>query len=74
MIDNTREDAYKPLKRLIPIPDWKKRYDWPKESTIRYWIFHADENGFNKAIVRVGRRILIDEEAFFQWIQNNQGK
>lgn len=38
---------------------------------IRDRIFHADTNGLKKlgAVLRNGRRVLINEEKFFQWLQ-----
>ncbi len=41
---------------------------------IRDRIHHADSNGLKKygAILRNGRRVLIDEEKFFQWLKENQ--
>ncbi len=43
---------------------------------LRFRIFHENENGLADAgvIIRNGRRILIDEERFFNWLmsQNNQ--
>ncbi len=37
---------------------------------IRSLIFHGDSNGLNAsgAIIRIGRKILIDEEKFFGWV------
>lgn len=55
--------------RLIPVPNWNKYHEWPTQAGLRYWIFHAKANGFDSVIRRIGRRILIDESAFFQWIQ-----
>lgn len=57
------------MPHLIPVTKWKKYHSWPTEAGLRYYIFHADLNGFNQVIKRVGRRILIDEELFFQWIE-----
>jgi hypothetical protein len=74
MIAPFNKDDYGPRKRYIPIPEWKKYYDWPKESAFRFWIFNAQQNGFNKVIIRVGRRILIDEDAFFDWLLEQQVK
>ena len=31
-------------------------------------IFHAKRNGFAKAFKRVGKRVLIDEEVFFECV------
>ena len=39
------------------------------ESGLRHLIFHADTNGFNKVIKRIGRKILIDVNAFDAWIE-----
>ena len=43
---------------------------------LRWQIFNSSTNGLNssKAIVRLGKRVLIDEEKFFQWIDGQQGK
>lgn len=54
--------------RLITVPDWPNHHSWPPIGGLRYLIFNARHNGINKAIRRVGRRVLIDEAAFFQWV------
>lgn len=33
---------------------------------IRHIRFHATENGFARAFVQIGRRVYINEEAFFE--------
>jgi hypothetical protein len=35
---------------------------------MRHLIFFAKSNGFDAVIRRVGRRVLIDEAAFFAWV------
>lgn len=69
-------DANSNSNRLIPVPDWKKYHEWPPIGGLRHLIFNEKTNGFNKVIKRVGRRILIDEQAFFKWVeeQNNGGR
>lgn len=62
-----------PPTRLIPIPDWNFHHPWPPIGGLRHLIFHADQNGFSKAIRRIGRRVLIDEAAFFQWVDEQGG-
>ena len=59
-------------KRLIPVPNWNEHHEWPKLGGLRHYIFHAKTNGFDSVIKRIGRRILIDEKAFFQWVENQQ--
>lgn len=60
--------------KLIPLLDWPQFHTYPGISTLRWLVFHAESNGFNKVIRRIGRRILIDEAAFFEWVeeQNRQ--
>jgi len=58
-------------KRLIPVPKWNQYHEWPPQGGLRHLIFHAKTNGFDRVIRRVGRRILIDEAAFFEWVDQN---
>ena len=53
--------------RLIPVPDWNKHHPWPSQAGLRHLIFHADCNGFDDVIRRIGRRVLVDERKFFSW-------
>lgn len=61
--------------RYIPVPNWEKHHDWPKIGGLRNLIFNGKTNGFDQfnVIKRVGRRVLINEAAFFEWVAN-QGK
>ncbi|HBC0463165.1 TPA: hypothetical protein I8Y81_000288 [Legionella pneumophila] len=59
--------------RYIPVTNWNDYHIWPPLGGIRYLIFHKEKNGFNKVIKKVGKRVLIDEAAFFEWVAN-QGK
>ena len=43
------------------------------EASLRYHIFNETKNGIDKAIKRVGRKILIDEGLFFQWLEDMNG-
>lgn len=40
------------------------------ENSLRYHIFHEKSNGLDIAIRRVGRKILLNEDAFFEWVEN----
>jgi hypothetical protein len=59
----------KSTSRLIPATEWNKHHPWPPLGGLRYLIFNAQRNGFGAAIRRVGRRVLIDEQAFFAWVE-----
>jgi hypothetical protein len=41
---------------------------------LRWLLFHRETNGLKCAIVRVGRRLLIDEDKFFAWLETQQGQ
>jgi len=56
-----------PKGRLIPVTKWEDVHLWPSERSLRHYIFNEDTNGFSQCLVRVGRRVLIDEDLFFDW-------
>lgn len=61
-------------RKLIPVTSWNEHHAWPPQGGLRYLIFNAEKNGFDKVIRRAGRRVLIDEQAFFQWMDaQNEG-
>lgn len=53
--------------QLIPVSAWANSHPWPPKGGLRHLIFHAKTNGFADVIRRIGRRVLIDEAAFFEW-------
>ena len=61
--------------RLIPVSQWNDHHVWPPPGGLRHLIYHAHENGFDRVVRRVGRRVLIDEKRFFSWVEdrNNGG-
>ena len=58
--------------QLIPVPDWNKKHPWPPLGGLRNLIFNRAANGFDKVVKKVGRRVLIDEQAFFTWVEEQQ--
>jgi len=58
--------------RYIPVTKWNDYHVWPPIGGLRHLIFHAKTNGFDKVVVRSGRRVLIDENAFFEWMRNKK--
>jgi len=52
----------------------KEHHQWPPVGGMRHLIFFAKKNGFEKVIRRCGRRVLIDEAAFFQWMEEQNAK
>jgi hypothetical protein len=73
MIDQKLDKPSQVPTRLIPVPQWHQHHPWPPLGGLRGLVFNSNTNGFDKVIRRVGRRILIDEAAFFQWVNDRNG-
>ena len=73
MKEKSAVEPIEPKRRLIPLTKWNEYHDGPKVGGLRALVFHADTNGFDKVIRRIGRRVLIDEEAFFLWVDEQNG-
>jgi hypothetical protein len=66
---------------LVPVTDWPNRFPWPPIGGLRHLIFQASArrssngtipgNGLIEAgaIVRCGRRVLINPSRFFAWVE-----
>ena len=54
--------------RIIPLTKWPEFHPWPTVAGMRWLVFNAEKNGFGTVIRRAGRRVLIDERAFFNWV------
>ena len=65
----TRERLSRPSKFVERYHD----QGWT-EGQIRWLIFQAKQNGLEQAgaIVRVGRRVFIDEPKFFSWMRTTR--
>jgi hypothetical protein len=61
------------MDTIISVSEFSKRHSAFTEPSVRWLIFRSCENGLleSGAIVRLGRRVLIDEELFFEWVKNN---
>ena len=58
--------------RLIPLSQWNEYHVWPPRGGLRHMRFHQSAKGFESAFVKVGRRVLVDEQKFFECIEKNQ--
>lgn len=63
------------VRRLIPVPHFNQFHPDPTPAALRWMIF-TNKDGFNRCVVRRGRRVLIDEAEYFRWLDetNRQGK
>ena len=60
--------------RFIPASDWNKYHPWPPAGGLRHLIFFAKEKKFDQVITRVGRRVLINEKKFFEFLEAQNAK
>lgn len=61
------------FSRLLPVKEWRNYHRWPTENALRHYIKRSHTNGFEAVIRRIGRRVLIDEQAFFHWVNAKGG-
>ena len=60
--------------RLIPLVRWNDYHDFPTIGGLRHLAFLRNTNGFNGVVRYIGRRIYIDEQAFFRWVEKQNGQ
>ena len=62
------------IPTLLTVSQFTVKHRFISNSGLRYQIFNEKNNGLEKAgaIIRIGRRILIDEERYFSWIYSQQ--
>lgn len=57
---------------LRTVKQLAKEAPFVTESKIRWWIFHAERNGFDAAMIRIGTRVYIDKVAFNEWLEGQR--
>ncbi|MBK0399066.1 hypothetical protein H0I76_07685 [Limibaculum sp. M0105] len=78
----TRREARKRLAAIRDIPKIEG-YRWASERYLRHLVFNAHDqrgsggaklagNGFAPAIIRLGRKVLIDLDEFDAWIERHR--
>jgi hypothetical protein len=60
--------------RYIPVTKWNEYHVWPSQAGLRFLIFNEKTNGFKSVIRRVNRRVLLDEQAFMTWVEDQNKK
>ncbi len=59
---------------LIPVTQWQNHHAYPPLGQLRALVFNAKKLGFERCVRRIGRRVLIDEAAFFAWVDAQNSK
>jgi hypothetical protein len=66
---NSRIDQDYP--RFLNVRTAAEFFRWPIGG-LRWLIFNAQANGLERALVRVGRKVLIDREEFVLWLNSHR--
>jgi len=61
------------MPQYLTVRQMAEKHPAFSEASLRYHIFHENQNGLAEAIRRVGRKILINESLFFEWVENQKG-
>lgn len=61
-------------RKLRRVAQFHREHDEFSEPSLRWLIFKAKENGLERAggVVRLGRRVFLDPEKFFLWLDAQQ--
>ena len=72
--ETERKSFPNPPRTLFTVRQFADKHPFTSEAGLRYQIFNAKTNGLDsaRAIVRLGRRVLIDEGNYFSWIESVQ--
>ena len=71
-------------RRLLTVKQFSVRHPAFSEGSLRFQIFNAEPrktsrgeipaNGLSAALVRLGRKVMIDEAEFFNWLDRQNGR
>jgi len=59
-------DKQNTTRTLLTVKQFSEKHPSFSEGSLRHIIFYAETNGFQKCIRRIGRKVLLDEDIFFQ--------
>ena len=66
--------TFEKSKTYLSVSQLSQRHPAFSPSAIRHLIFDSKRNGFNSVIVRVGKKLVLEETAFEAWVQSQSQK
>ena len=68
-------EALQPARLYSTVQQFSEKHHAFTVASLRALIFNENTNGLNEslAIVRVGRKVLINEDKFFNWLESKSG-
>ena len=61
------------MSKYLDVNQMSERYPAFTPASFRYMIFNAERTGLDKAIIRVGRKVLLKPEIFEEWLESHNG-
>jgi hypothetical protein len=61
------------MQNYLTVKQMAAKHPAFSEASLRYHIFHEKTNGFDKVVHRIGRKILINENRFSEWLEGQGG-
>lgn len=58
--------------RLVPVTKWNEYHVWPTIGGLRHLVANAKKKKLEHVVVKASGRVLIDEDAFFQWAKDKE--
>jgi len=58
----------KRIPELVPLTKWSEFFIDPSVGALR-WMVHSNKEFAQRCVVRRGRRVLIDTEAYNRWLR-----
>lgn len=58
------------IRRLIPVQQFNEYHPDPSPAALR-WLIFTNRKDFKRCVVRRGHRLLIDEQEYFRWLDEN---
>lgn len=62
------ESAQSP--QLYTVKQFAEAFPHHTEHSLRWLIARADQNGFERVIRRIGRKILLSVDEYFRWVES----
>jgi hypothetical protein len=59
---------------FLTVKQFCQRYPAFSHGGMRWLLFHRKENGLEHAVLKVGRKVLIDVDQFFVWLAQQNGR
>ncbi len=62
------------MKKYLSVTQLSERHPAFSPSAIRHLIFDSNSNGFRSVIFRIGRKLVLEETAFEEWVREQSQK